>query len=342
MGVALALLLAAASSQEAQRAGSARGEVRVERVLVDAYVTTGSGDPIPDLSAADFRVTVEGLPVELESLEWIPAGQPEAVPLAPGEPSEVEERPADTLAWPPGRVIVVFVQEDFSRTPLRQKGLMNMGQHLDRFLTTLLPTDRVAVVSYDSHLKLRRDFTADPGEIRAAFFESFSFAEPRPLPPGPFPSLAQHFDYAAAKDAASVDKGMAVVARALSKIPGGKAMLYFGWGFQVDHSPAQGRDAGEALGALFEARVNVFTLDISLADYHTLEARLMNVAELTGGRYEKTHLFTGGALARVVKSLGGRYVLVFVKPEGPRGFHSLSVELTRRKGNVAARAYYQD
>lgn len=342
MRAALALLLAAVSSQEAQRAGSVRGAVRVERVLVDAYVTTGSGDPIPGLSAADFRVIVEGRPVELESVEWIPAGQPEAVPLPPGEPGNAPEEPATTRDWPPGRVIVVFVQEDFSRTPSRQNGLMNMGLHLDRFLTTLLPTDRVAVVSYDSHLKLRRDFTADPGEIRTAFFESFSFGEPRPLPPGPFPSLARHFDYAAAKDAASVDKGMAVVARALSKIPGGKAMLYFGWGFQVDHSPAQARDAGEALGALFEARVNVFTLDISMADYHTLEARLMDVAELTGGRYEKTHLFTGGALSRVVKSLGGRYVLVFAKPEGPRGFHPLSVELAGRKGNVAARAYYQD
>jgi hypothetical protein len=272
---ALALVLAAVfSSQEPQRAGSVRGAVRVERVLVDAYVTTGAGDPIPDLAAADFRVKADGRPVELESVEWIPAGQPEAVPLAP-EAQEGPSAGADfreapegpgTLAWPPGRIIVVFVQEDFSRMPFRQKGLMNMGLHLDRFLSRILPTDRVAVVSYDSHLKLRRDFTADPKEIRAGYLESYSFAEPRPLPPGPFPSLARYFDYAAAKDAASVDKGMTVVARALAKIPGGKAMLYFGWGFQVDHSPAQGRDAGEALAALFEARVNLFTLDISLAD----------------------------------------------------------------------------
>jgi VWFA-related protein len=337
-------LAAPAVADAPRRDGSVRRAVRVERVLVDAYVTTGSGDPIPDLTAADFRVKVNGRPVELESVEWIPAGQAEVVPLAPEAPEELREAPEGpgTLAWPPGRVIVVFVQEDFSRVPHRQKGLMNMGLHLDRFLSRILSTDRVAVVSYDSHLKLRRDFTSDPKEIRAGFFESFSFAEPRPLPPGPFPSLARHIDYAAAKDAASVDKGMTVVARALAKIPGGKAMLYFGWGFQVDHSPAQGRDAGEALAALFEARVNVFTLDISLADYHTLEVRLMDVAELTGGRYEKTHLFTGGALARVVRSLGGRYVLVFVKPEGQHGYHPLSVELAGRKGSVAARAYYQD
>ena len=264
MRIALALLLAILSSQEAQKAGSVQSAVRVERVLVDAYVTSGSGEPIPDLMAADFRVKVAGRPVELESVEWIPAGRPEVMPLAPEEPGEAEEGPA-TLAWPPGRVIVVFVQEDFSRQ--RQKGLMSMGQHLDRFLSTLVPTDRVAVVSYDSHLKLRRDFTADPEEIRAAFFESFWFDEPPPLPAGPFPSLARYFDFGAAKEAASVDKGLALVARALSKIPGGKAMLYFGWGLQVDRTPREGRDAAEAIEALYEARVNVFTLDISNADY---------------------------------------------------------------------------
>jgi VWFA-related protein len=333
MRAALALVLAVASSQEPRREGSVRGSVRVERVLVDAYVTTGSGDPIPNLTAADFRVRVDGRPVELESVEWIPGDRPEVVPLE-------SEEGREALAWPPGRVIVVFVQEDFTRA--RQKGLMRMGQHLDRFLSTLLPTDRVAVVSYDSHLKLRRDFTADPKEVRAGFFESFSFDEPLPLPPGPFPSLARTFDFAAAKNAASVDRGLALVARALSKIPGGKAMLYFGWGLQVDRTPREGRDAGEALGALYEARVNVFTLDISDADYHTLEVRLMQMADLSGGRYEKTHIFTEGALARVVKSLGGRYVLVFVKPEGPPGLHPLSVELAGRRGTVSSRAYYQD
>jgi hypothetical protein len=51
---------------------------------------------------------------------------------------------------------------------------------------------------------------------------------------------------------------------------------------------------------------------------------------------------SGGALSRVVRSLGGRYVLVFVKPEGPRGIHPLSVQLAGRKGDVVVRAYYRD
>jgi hypothetical protein len=85
--LALAVLLA--STQGAEKTGSVRGAVRVERVLVDAYVTTRSGEPIPDLTAADFRVTVAGQPVELESVEWIPknrAGRKRARPRSPGRP----------------------------------------------------------------------------------------------------------------------------------------------------------------------------------------------------------------------------------------------------------------
>src|ERR1700690_2627694 len=99
MHLALALLHAILSSQDPQQAGSVQSAVRVERVLVDGYVTAGSAEPIPDLVGADFRVKVAGRPVELESVEWIPAGRPEVMPPAPQEPGETEEGPA-TLAWP--------------------------------------------------------------------------------------------------------------------------------------------------------------------------------------------------------------------------------------------------
>src|SRR5436190_596886 len=55
------------SAQEPARPGSFREEARVERVIVDAYVTDRYGDPIPDLTATDFRVRVDGKPVPLES-----------------------------------------------------------------------------------------------------------------------------------------------------------------------------------------------------------------------------------------------------------------------------------
>ena len=62
-GLAL-LLLAAAAAISAQappeRPGSYREEARVERVVVDAHVTDRRSEPMPDLTAADFLVKVDG------------------------------------------------------------------------------------------------------------------------------------------------------------------------------------------------------------------------------------------------------------------------------------------
>jgi hypothetical protein len=42
------------------RQGGVREEARVERVVVDAYVTDSRGDPIPGITTSDFRVRVDG------------------------------------------------------------------------------------------------------------------------------------------------------------------------------------------------------------------------------------------------------------------------------------------
>ena len=127
-----------------------------------------------------------------------------------------------------------------------------------------LPTDRVAVLSYDSHLKLRLDFTNDRAAIHRALFETLKIGgAPDPPPPSPFPSLAAHFDVEAARKASSVEKGLFVTAQALEKIPGGKVMLFLGWGLHVNRAPVDARWNALAINALQQARVNVFTLDIT-------------------------------------------------------------------------------
>jgi hypothetical protein len=124
-------------------------------------------------------------------------------------------------------------------------------------------------------------------------------------------------------------------------------MLYFGWGLGTvggmsGPNPTERHDFSNALHSLADARVNIFTLDVTDADYHSLETSLQNVSDLTGGTYQKTHLFPRAALDRVRRALAGRYVLVFVKPPGKRGVHEIEVSLTRAKGDVNARRYYDD
>jgi VWFA-related protein len=344
---AAALVLGlAAASQQAQtppgRPGSYREEARVERVIVDAHVTDEYGDPIPDLGPADFRVRVDGKPVELESADWIPADLPE-LPVGEALSAAPEGRPISLPA--PGRLIVFFFQTDFE--PSRLLGLVRMGLQARRFLEGLLPTDRVAVVSYDSHLKLRQDFTNDHRKIRDALFHAIRTGEPAPIETPDSPSIAEHFDFTAAREAATPERGLFVLARALAPIPGGKTMLFFGWGLVTigglgGPNLAESRDFGNALTALAAARTSIFTLDVTNADYHSLEGYLQNLSDLTGGTYQKTHIFPNLAMDRVRRAISGRYVLVFKKPEGPRGLHTIEVKLTALKGEVNARLYYED
>lgn len=335
------------SPTPAPRPDTFREEARVERVVIDAHVTEDDGEPIRDLVAADFVVRVDGKRVPLESVEWVPASAPEAAAPVAGEVAwtDAPTIAEPVLAYPPGRLIVLFYQTDHE--PVRIAGFLRMGTRIDQFLETLLPTDRVAVVSFDSHLKLRQDFTDDSAKIRAAMIACLRTAEPPPVEPGPFPSLARHFDYAAARDASTPERGLDLVARALEPIPGGKSMLYFGWGLGTVGGltgpvPSERREYRNALRSLSAARVNIFTLDITDADYHTLEYRLEGVSDATGGTYQKTHLFPGAALDRVTRAISGRYVLVFVKPAGPRGVHDVEVKLATRKGRVSARSFYED
>jgi hypothetical protein len=79
-------------------------------------------------------------------------------------------------------------------------------------------------------------------------------------------------------------------------------------------------------------------LDVSDADWHTLETTLQDTSALTGGTYQKTHLFAGAAVTRLAKRLAGRYVLVCVAPDD--GVLSLfDVTLRSRRGEVVSRAY---
>lgn len=92
-------------------------------------------------------------------------------------------------------------------------------------------------------------------------------------------------------------------------------------------------------------RVEVFSLDITHADYHTLEVGLEQVAPDTGGFYEKTHEFPDQALRRVSQALAGYYLLTLEVPprgERDRGPRSLEVRLAARRGRVLARATIEE
>ena len=342
-----ALLASAAAAQEPEdRRGAVHEEAIVERVIVDAHVVGPDGSPIPSLGPSDFAVTVDGRTVDLESVDWLPAGTPEFDPRALPEGPDAPPAAAAAEDVPPGRVIIFFFETDHEISRLH--GLLRMGIQARRFIRTLDPTDRVAVVSYDSHLKLRQDFTSDRAKLERAVYDAIRKGDAGPPDPDSHPSLARFLDDAEARRCATPERALELVARAAATIPGGKSMLFFGWGLGtvggLTGPNASERQAWtDAMHRMAEARINIFTLDVTDADYHSLEGSIQQIADLTGGHYEKTHLFPELVMDRVGRAISGRYVLVFVKPRLPRGDHEIAVTLASgRKGRVFARQYYSD
>jgi VWFA-related protein len=319
-------------------------EARVERVILDAHVTDSRGDPIPDLQIEDFVVRIDGRLADIESVEYIAADRAESLPPLPTREAPGLVAPPEDV--PPGRLLIFFFQTNYE--PVRLAGLVRMALQARKFLDTLLPGDRVAVLSFDSHLKLRQDFTDDRVLLEDAIDRAIRFSFADPIEPGDGPSLARHFDFEAARKAVTIEKGFALTARAATPIPGGKTMLFFGWGLGAigglsGMHPKEIRDFSEALPNLAAARINIFSLDVTDADYHSLEVYLEQLSDLTGGEYYKTHLFPSLAMEMVGKAISGRYVLVVKRPDGPRGGHDVSVRLARGlKGEVNARTFYTD
>jgi VWFA-related protein len=332
------------SGQEpVERSGSVREQARVERVILDAYVTDSRGDALRDLRAGDFRVSVDGSEAAVETAEWMSAESAE------GPPSFSEGAPgsqAPAIQFAPGRLLIFFFQTDLA-VPSRLRGSMRMAIQARRLLNTLVPTDRVAVLSFDSHLKLRQDFTADRHRIELAIDGAIRTGAPPEIENGPAPSLARHFDFRSARRAVTPERALELISRAAEPIAGAKSLLFFGWGLgTIGGLGGPGirdrLDYRAALPALASARVSIFTLDVTDADYHSLESSLQQISDLTGGRYEKTNLFPNLAIDRVRRAIEGHYVLVLRRSAGPRGTHRVSVRLAHRTGRVLAREFFSD
>jgi len=220
-GAAAVLVVAAALGQEPpDRRGEVREEALVERVVVDAHVLGADGLPILGLTPSDFFVKVDGKPAVIDAVDWIAADMAEtdASALEGISGEEAERFRSDA---PPGRLILMFFQTDYATD--RLNGLLRMSQQARAFLNTLVPTDRVAVVSYDSQLKLRQDFTDDRGKIQRAIQAAIRMGPAGKPDPDSHPSIARHLDPEKARRAATPERALALLGESLTPVPGGKS-----------------------------------------------------------------------------------------------------------------------
>lgn len=151
------------------------------------------------------------------------------------------------------------------------------------------PSDRVAILTFDTSLEIWTDFTSDEPAFDRILRRGVLFEKPPPVYASPAPSLVERLALQTARRTYTIERAFESIARALDPLPGAKTIAFFGHGMgrrstiSGDVSAAPGYNA--ARRALTAARATVFSLDFTDADTHSLEYGLQRIAEDTGGFY---------------------------------------------------------
>jgi len=329
--VAALLFPALVSPQDPKLADQFGEEITVSLISMTVRVVDSRGYPITGLGPEDFRVRVGKQAVPVVGVDWFSSGEPAPAVEAPAAPNAPNAEPQ-----PAGKLVVFWVQADLN--PTRISGQLRLRPYTEELLETLHPADRMAVISFDSHLHLRQDFTHDREAVYAAIDRGMLYGESETGAGSGEVSLKGSFDPEAAVAAASPERALEVTAEALADLPGEKIIVFLGWGlgrfssFGVQMTPA----FYPAVRALRRANIPVFVLDVTSADYHSLEVGLESVAHATGGTYAKTNVLTGLATDFLARAISGHYV-VTIDPESVTKGGTVTIELRNRKGSVITR-----
>ena len=248
-----------------------------------------------------------------------------------------------------GRLIVVLVQKDLE--PKRVTGLMVMLKLIEPLLQQIRPADRVALLSFDSRLRVWTDFTNDVEHVRSFLQKDLLMRFPPPVIASEGPSLLARLDIDSRAPTADFEKSLQMIGKALEPLPGAKSVVLLGYGFGRFDPSTWGATMtpayDDARMALQQARASVFSLNITQANFNSLQSGLQSVSAATGGFYASTYEFPVLAMQRVVQALQGYYVLFVEKPrragaEAKPGEHRIEVRLAARNGSVFARSRYVD
>jgi hypothetical protein len=233
--------------------------------------------------------------------------------------------------------VVVFIQTDFTRQNLRVTRQMNFRPYAEKIVNAFDAEDRIAVVSFDSHLKFRCDLSTDREAAITAMRRAILIDAPAPPAAVPEPSLAPLLDAKKMKDAVNAEEALLLLGEALRRIDGPKTLLLIGWGLG-DHlrgvfytKPAW----KPARRALVDGRVTVIAVNTGMGGQ--LSEGLRVAAAQTGGFYTSAAELPQVVVNRVQKTLRGRYELELIAPAPlAPGVYEVAVSVIRGGAVVLA------
>jgi VWFA-related protein len=232
-------------------------DVRV--VNVEAVVTDRKGERVRGLSAADFRLLVDGREVPVDYFTEIADGgvASPSVASAPGAPAAASPLPAGKA----GTSYLVFIDDSFAIAPQRNLLLTGIAEDL-----RLGPEDRMAIVAFDGK---RLDLLSDWEGDRETLLRTLDEARRRPA--NGLQQLVALRQYAADgaegfrgsgdffSEVHSVAEAAAASMRGVSASPGRKVLLLLTSGWPSLPKYALGPQACGPANAMDLARlVNLF------------------------------------------------------------------------------------
>jgi len=312
-----------------------RERVEVPRILIDVRVMDASGRAMPNLSASDFAVTIDGTTAKIDTVEWVPA---DAATIQNESTFQHQSRPGPTATNDRWIVFLYQKHPDFSDV----EGFMALHRQIDNLTKVVGQHDHVAVLSFDTSLHYWLDFTSDTQRVRQVMNHDLIVAAPPAVGVEVFPALTARLSPETAAKTYSIEQSLQLLGASLEPLPGPKTIVVFGYGmgtwlrkFGIVHMD---QHFGEMLSSLEQARVSVFCVDITKAEYHPREEGLRVVADETGGLYIQS--YSAPVFDRLEGALAGYYVMFVVPPDAAAGERRIDVKVKRRRATVIAKHTY--
>ena len=368
-GILLTALALGATAQDAAQSGAPDGaqdepqaefgeELAVTEVLLDVLVTDANGNVVIGLGPEDFVVRDQGEVVDLTSASFYSNRRFVASSQA------AERANVDTSIVPSDRVFILFFHDDRAANPgaFTRPTIDAMRYYSAWVRNDLLPNDWVAVVSYDSQIKVWQDFTKSKADIEAALARVLKggkdpgTAWPSRVPEeADGPSLLANLPLGKQlrKSSRKIYDALRLMADATSDIQGRKNLVFLSWGF--GDTTAYGgyypdpRYYPSMIQALNDGNVAVYSIDlVSTTRQGTLLDRGINnslslLSDDTGGRYYYFFDTFAAPLQEVNEENNGYYLLSFKStyPVGDEGYREVKVETINPEFRVRARKGYR-